>query len=80
METIELTGRIDSYQGILPKPRFVAEAYAEVIAKLSDRVTSAEMDELVALGALVKERSSQLVPFYEWNEIPIELLGGRPIR
>lgn len=79
MDAKELIERIESYEGKLPRPRFVIGAYAEVIAKLVARVTPEELDDLVALGALVKARSSQLVPLYKWDEIPEELLNRRPI-
>lgn len=79
MDVKELVERIEKYEGELPRPRFVIETYAEVIAKLSERLTSADVDDLVALGALVKLRSSQLIPLYRWDAIPEELMNGRPI-
>lgn len=79
MEAKELIERIEGYQGELPNPRFVSSAYAAVIAKLADRLTPSEMDELVVLGALVKKRSSQLIPVFKWDANPEELLNGRPI-
>lgn len=77
MDAKELIERIEGYQGDVPTPRFVTSQYAEVIAKLADRVTPDEMDQLIALGALVKKRSSQRVPVYNLDTIPDEILNRR---
>lgn len=77
MDPKELIERINSYEGTLPRPRFVVPAYAEVVARLSPKLEQEDVDELVALGALIKQRSSQLVPVL--GEISESLGQGRAV-
>lgn len=70
MDAKELTDMINNHKGELPRPRFVVSVFAEVVAKLAPRLTQEELGELVALGALVQKRSSQLVPVYRLDDMP----------
>lgn len=79
MDGTQLIEKIKEYNGPLPKPRFVIDVYAEVVAKLSPKLTPEEMEDLVALGALVRRRSTQLVPVLHWDDIPQVLGPGRAV-
>lgn len=79
MEAKQLIEMIKEHNGPLPKPRFVIDVYAEVVARLSPRLTPQDIEDLVALGALVRRRSTQLVPVLEWDEIPHVLGQGHPV-
>lgn len=79
MDAKQLIERIESYNGELPRTRFVSDVYAETVAKISAKLSQDEIEDLVALGALVMKRSTQLVPVLQWDGITEELIGGRPI-
>lgn len=57
----------------VPAVRDVSAAFAQVMTGLMDRLTPAEQGEIVRLGALVKRRSSRLVPMLGWGEIDAHL-------
>lgn len=79
MNASELMAGIDAYNQKLPKVRSVAHAYTEVLARLSDRLSNDELEEIIALGALVKARSSQLVPVLTWAQAGALPAQGKPI-
>lgn len=79
MDATQLIEMIKEHNGPLPKPRFVIDVYAEVVAKLSPKLTPEEIEDLVALGALIRRRSTQLVPVLNWDEIPHVLGAGKAV-
>lgn len=78
MEAAEVINRINGYAGEIPKPRFVIDVYAEVVSRLSPALTPDQVEELVALGALVKRRSSQLVPVFNFEQVS-DLAAGKGV-
>lgn len=80
MDAKELLGQIEAYEGDLPKVRYVPDVYAAVLAQLAPKLTPEELEDVVALGALVKKRCSVMVPVYTLDTIPDHILkGGRPV-
>ena len=80
MDAKELLDQIEAYKGEHPRVRYVPEAYAAMVAKLSDQLTAEQLADMVALGALIKSRCSVLVPVYKFDEIPDHILGrGRAV-
>lgn len=80
MDAKELLDQIEAYRGKHPRVRYVPEAYAAMVAKLSDQLTAEQLADMVALGALIKSRCSVLVPVYKFDEIPDHILGrGRAV-
>lgn len=68
MNAKDLLDGIDGYKDQLPKVRSVVHAYAQVLAPLADRLTEEELKQIIALGALINARSSQLVPVLTWKQ------------
>lgn len=68
MSAKELMNEINGYTNQLPVVRNVAEAYAEVLAPLISRLSSEEVAQIVALGALIQARSTRLVPVLTWEQ------------
>lgn len=80
MDAKELLGQIDAYTGPLPRARSVTDVYAAVVANLADSLSPEQLADMVALGALVKDRSTVLVPVYRIDQIPDHIMGqGRAI-
>ena len=65
----ELFERINDPGIEVPKIRDVSAAFAQVMGDLMDRFTPEEQAEIIRLGALVKKRSSRLIPVIEWEDI-----------
>lgn len=79
MNAKDLLAGIDGYKDQLPKVRSVAHAYAEVLAPFVDRFNDEELERIIALGALIKARSSQLVPVLTWKQAGELPAQGKPI-
>lgn len=79
MDAKELMDRISQHQGELPRVRSVTEVYAEIVAAFAARLTPQEVNDMVALGALISKRSSRLVPVLKLDQIEEYLGQGRPI-
>jgi len=75
----ELMARIEGHDNQLPRVRSVAQAYAEVLAPIASRLSDEELEQIVALGALVKARSSHLVPVLTWKQAGELPAQGKPI-
>lgn len=79
MDAKELLERIEKYSDELPRVRYVPNAYALVLAGISHKLTPEELDDVVSLGALVKNRATVLVPVLRWEEIDSHLAKGRAV-
>ncbi|CAM4401270.1 hypothetical protein COAQ111491_21990 [Comamonas aquatilis] len=80
MDAKELLDQIEAYQGKHPRVRYVPEVYAAMVAKMADNLTAEQLEDMVALGALIKNRCSVLVPVYKFDQIPDHILGqGRAV-
>lgn len=79
MDAKEMMDRIEKHEGELPRVRSVTEVYAAMVATLAGRLTPQEVDDMVALGALIRERSSRLIPVLKLDQIEEYLGRGRPI-
>jgi hypothetical protein len=79
MDATELMARINGHDGGLPKVRSVAEVYAAVLAPVTARLSQEELAAVIALGALVKARSSRLIPVLTWEQAGKIPDQGRPI-
>lgn len=83
MDAKELLGQIEAFEGEMPKVRYVPEVYAAKLAQLAQlasKLSEDELKDMVALGALIKQRCSRLIPVYKLDNLPDHIRkGGRPI-
>lgn len=78
-DAMQIAELIENYQDKLPTPRFVTDVYIQAVARLAERITAQELEEFVALGALIKERSTMYIPACQWHDDP-QCSRGRIIR
>lgn len=78
MSEDELMDKILAYSSELPKVRNVTDVYVRVMAQMIDKMAPDELEAVIALGALVEDRSSRMIPLLRWDQIE-EMGEGRPI-
>lgn len=78
MDEKALMDKIMAYAGELPKVRNVTDVYVRVMATMAEKMTSDELDAVIALGALVDDRSARMIPVLRWDQIE-RMDVGRPI-
>lgn len=65
----ELFDRINDPSIEVPNIRDVSAAFAQVLGDLMEGFSPEQQAEIIRLGALVKKRSSRLIPVIEWEDI-----------
>lgn len=78
MNEKDLMDKIQAHADELPKVRNVTDVYVKVMARVVDKLTPDELDAVIALGALVEDRSTRMIPVLRWDQIG-EMGAGRPI-
>lgn len=62
----------------IPRVPTVEAVFAQKLAEIEDRLTASELDDFVRLGALIRDRSTLLVPVWR-ADIPETWPTGNPI-
>lgn len=80
MDAKELLSQIEAYKAELPRVRYVPEVYAAIVATFANNLSAEQLAEMVALGALIKNRCSVWVPVYKLDQLPDHILEkGRAV-
>ena len=80
MNELDLMEKIKNHAQELPKVRSVTDVYVRVMALIANKLTQDELEAVIALGALVDDRSSRMIPVLRWEQIEEMDLGrGRPV-
>lgn len=74
----ELLEQMNSPEIDIPKAKHVEAVYAAHLAEIEDRLSADELQRFIKLGALIRDRSTLLIPVIRAN-MPETWPGGRVI-
>lgn len=69
MNEKDLMDKIQAHADELPKVRNVTDVYVSVMSRVVERLTPDELKAVIALGALVDDRTSRMIPVLRWDQI-----------